>query len=215
MASRRYARRTAAAGLLITALAALPGVCAGCSSAPPPTPDISPTPASVPRDERITLPETVGLALRHPTPTDRTEHQVLYTVQQSVRSLLHAEYGPGPGDPLLTAYWSGSALASAQRDVASWAKHGEQPVGVLVVSAMTYSQPGGDGKATVSYCANWQHVNRGNATTHVVGTAVQQPGTAGTYTTLTLAKSAGEPGFGARWKVTGIVETANSPRCKS
>jgi hypothetical protein len=213
MASRLYARRAVMVGLVM--LAALPLAVASCSSAPSPTPDISPNPANAPRDERITLPETVGLALRHPTPKDRTEHQVLYTVQQSVRALLHAEYGAGTGDPLLSAYWSGSALNAVRHDVTAWATLNEQPVGVLVVSGMTYSAPGADGNATVSYCANWQHVDRGNATTHVVGAAVQQPGAAGTYTTLTLAKGAAEPGHGGRWKVTGLVETPNSPRCKN
>lgn len=213
MASRRYARRAAVGGLVM--LAALPFAVAACSSAPSPTPDISLNPANAPRDERITLPETVGLALRHPAPKDRTEHQVFYTVQQSVRSLLHAEYGTGTGDPLLSTYWSGNALTTVRHDVTSWAKSNEQPVGVLVVSGMTYSAPGADGKATVSYCANWQNVDRGNATTHVVGAAVQQRGTAGTYTTLTLAKSAGEPGLGAHWKVTSLAETPDSPRCKN
>jgi hypothetical protein len=213
MASRRYARRAVVAGLVM--LGALPFAVASCSSAPSPTPDISLNPANAPRDERITLPETVGLALRHPVPKDRTEHQVLYTVQQSVRSLLHAEYGPGTGDPLLSAYWSGSALTTVRHDVTTWAKLHEQPVGVLVISAMTYQAPGAGGEATVSYCANWQHVDRGNATTHVVGAAVQQPGTAGTYTTLTLAKSAAQPGFGSHWKVTGLAEAPNSPRCKN
>lgn len=213
MASRRYARRAVVAGLIM--LAALPFAVASCSSAPSPTPDISLNAANAPRDERITLPETVGLALKHPAPKDRTEHQVLYTVQQSVRSLLHAEYGPGISDPLLSAYWTGAALTSVRHDVTTWAKLNEQPVGVLVVGAMTYRAPGADGKATVSYCANWQNVDRGNATTHVVGAAVQQPGAAGTYTTLTLAKGAAEPGFGGHWKVTGLVETPNSPRCKS
>lgn len=214
MASRRrYARRAVVVGLMM--LAALPFAVVSCSSAPAPTGEISLNPTNAPRDERITLPETVGLALRHPVPKDRTEHQVLYTVQQSVRSLLHAEYGPGTGDPLLTAYWSGSALTTVRHDVTTWAKSNEQPVGVLVVNGMTYRAPGADGKATVSYCANWQHVDRGNATTHVVGAAVQQPGTAGTYTTLTLVKSVGQPGLRARWKVTGLAETPNSPHCKS
>jgi hypothetical protein len=197
------------AGLLM--LAAAPLALAACASTPSPTPDISPTPALAPHDERITLPETMGLALWHPAPADRTEHQILYTVQQSIRSQLHAEYGPGPNDPLLTAYWSGDGLAAVRREVTTWTKHGEQPVGVLVVSDMSYSPPGADGKATVSYCADWQHVNRGNAATHVVGAAVQQRGTAGTYTTLTFARNTGSRG--GRWKVIAMAESPKSPHC--
>jgi hypothetical protein len=144
MASRRFARGTVVTGLLM--LAAAPLALAACSSAPSPTPDISPNPAVAPHDERITLPETMGLALRHPAPADRTEHQILYTVQQSIRSQLHAEYGPGANDPLLTAYWSGDGLAAVRREVAAWTKRGEQPVGVLVVSNVSYSAPGADGE---------------------------------------------------------------------
>jgi hypothetical protein len=209
MASRRFARGTVVTGLLM--LAAAPLALTACSSAPSPTPDISPNPAIAPHDERITLPETMGLALRHPAPADRTEHQILYTVQQSIRSQLHAEYGPGANDPLLTAYWSGDGLAAVRREVTAWAKRGEQPVGVLVVSNVSYSAPGADGKGTVSYCANWQNVNRGNSATHVVGAAVQQRGTAGTYTTLTFARNTGNRG--GRWKVTAMTESPKSPRC--
>jgi hypothetical protein len=209
MAARRYMGARAVTCLLM--LAAAPLALAACASAPSPTPDISPTAAVAPHDERITLPQTMGLALRHPTPADRTEHQILYTVQQAIRSQLHAEYGPGAKDPLLTAYWSGDGLAAVQRDVTAWTKHGEQPVGVLVVSNVSYSPPGADGKATVSYCANWQNVNRGNAATHVVGAAVQQRGTAGTYTTLTFARNTGTRG--GRWKVTAMAESPKSPRC--
>ena len=186
------------------------GAAAGCAAAPRPTPEISPTSvsASAPLDERITLPTTVGLAFNHPRPTTRTEHQILYTVQQSVRAQLHAEYGPGPTDPLLPVYWSGSALTAVKHDVATWTGKHEQPVGVLVVSNTAYTAPTSAAKATVSYCANWRHVVRGNATTHVVGPSVQKPGTAGTYTTLTLSKDTN-----GRWQVSDMKQAEHSPKC--
>lgn len=217
MAGRRAERasgtlRTVAVALLL--LAPLTAV-AGCASAPRPTPDINPpdnnttaAATSTPLDERITLPTTMGLAFNHPRPVTRVEHQILYTIQQSFRAQLHAEYGSGATDPLLPVYWSGSALAAIKNDVANWTKQQEQPVGVLVVSNTTYTPPNATGKATVSYCVNWRHVVRGNATTHVVGPSVQKPGTPGTYTTLTLTR-----GSQARWQVSGMKQVERSPRC--
>jgi len=184
------------------------GAAVSCSSAPQPTPELSPTAAAALLDQRITLPTTMGLHLDHPKPGNRVEHQVLYTVQQAVRAQLHAEYGPGTSDPLLSAYWSGDALTVVRGDVASWSSKGEQPVGVLVVSNMTYTPPDAAGTAAVSYCANWRNVLRGNATTHVVGSAVQKAGTPGTYTTLTLVRAAN-----GRWKVSGMTEAAHSSQC--
>lgn len=184
------------------------GAVAGCASEPQPTPDLSPTAAAVTLDERITLPTTMGLSFVHPPLATHVEHQILYTVQQSVRAQLHAEYGSGAADPLLPVYWSGSALTTIKGDVASWANKHEQPVGVLLVSNTTYTPPDAAGKATVSYCANWRHVVRGNAKTHVVGTVVQKPGTPGTYTTLTLARDAH-----GRWQVSGIKQTEPAPKC--
>jgi hypothetical protein len=197
--------RRAAATLLLLAPV---GAAVSCSSAPQPTPELSPTAVAAPVDQRITLPTTMGLAFNHPKPGNRTEHQVLYTVQQSVRAQLHAEYGSGPSDPTLSAYWSGGALDAVRNDVSSWAKVGEQPVGVLVVSRVTYTPPDPAGTAVVSYCASWQNVLRGNATTHVVGSAVQKAGTPGTYTTLTLTRAAN-----GRWKVSGLTEAAHSSTC--
>jgi hypothetical protein len=202
--------RTVAVALLL--LAPLTAA-AGCASAPRPTPDINPpdistAAAATPLDERITLPTTMGLAFNHPRPATRVEHQILYTIQQSFRAQLHAEYGSGATDPLLPVYWSGSALAAIKRDVTNWTKEHQQPVGVLVVSNTTYSPPNAGGKATVSYCVNWRHVVRGNATTHVVGPSVQKPGTPGTYTTLTLTRSSQ-----ARWQVSGMQQVLRSPRC--
>jgi len=194
----------AAALLLLVPLAAA----AGCASEPRPTPDISPTTAALAMDERITLPTTMGLAFVHPLPANRVEHQILYTVQQSVRAQLHAEYGSGAADPLLPAYWTGSALTIIKGDVAMWANKHEQPVGVLVVSNTKYTPPDAAGNATVSYCANWRHVVRGNPRTHLVGAVVQKPNTPGTYTTLTLARD-----VRGRWQVSGIKQAEHSPKC--
>jgi hypothetical protein len=203
----RTGRSSRALAVALVLLAPLNAV-AGCASEPRPTPDLSPTATSVALDERITLPTTMGLAFVHPPPATRVEHQILYTVQQSVRAQLHADYGSGAADPLLPVYWSGSALTAIKGDVANWANNHEQPVGVLVVSNTTYSPPNAAGKATVSYCANWRHVVRGNARTHVVGSAVQKPGTPGTYTTLTLTRDAQ-----SRWQVSGIKQAEHSPKC--
>ena len=204
VASRTYVRKTAAALLMLTPL----GATAGCASAPRPTPDISPTAVAAPVDERITLPTTMGLAFKHPRPADRVEHQVLYTVQQSVRAQLHAEYGTGAKDPLLSVYWSGAALTTVKHDVSSWSVKHQQPVGVLVVSNTIYTPPNAAGKATVSFCTSWRHVMRGDAKTHVVGPAVQKPGTPGTFTTLTLTR-AGD----GHWQVSNMTEAAHSPKC--
>jgi len=42
----------------------------------------------------------------------------------------------------------------------------------------------------------------------VVGSAVQKPGTPGTFTTLTLSRD--EDG---RWQVSDMAEAAHSPKC--
>ncbi|MBS2964322.1 hypothetical protein KGA66_14775 [Actinocrinis puniceicyclus] len=196
-------RKTAAALLMLAPL----GAVAGCNSAPRPTPDISPTAVAAPVDERITLPTTMGLAFKHPRPTNRIEHQVLYTVQQSVRAQLHAEYGAGSKDPLLGVYWSGSALSTVRHEVTGWSARHQQPVGVLVVSNTVYTPPDATGKATVSFCASWRNVMRGDAKTHVVGPAVQKAGTPGTYTALTLTRAA------SHWQVSNVTEAAHSPKC--
>jgi hypothetical protein len=184
------------------------GAAAGCASAPRPTPEISPTAVAAPIDERITLPTTMGLAFKHPLPKNKVEHQVLYTVQQSVRAQLHAEYGAGAKDPLLPVYWSGAALTTVKHDVAAWSGKHQQPVGVLVVSNTVYTPPNAAGKATVSFCSNWRHVMRGDAKTHVVGPAVQKPNAPGTFTTLTLTRAAD-----GHWQVSSMVEAAHSPKC--
>lgn len=197
-------RKKAAALLILAPL----GAAAACTSAPRPTPEISPAAVTAPIDERITLPTTMGLAFKHPRPTDKVEHQVLYTVQQSVRAQLHAEYGTGSNDPLLRIYWSGPGLTAIRHDVSTWSARHQQPVGVLVVSNTSYTPPNAAGKATVSFCTSWRHVMRGDAKTHVVGPPVQKPNTPGTYTVLTLARAAD-----GHWQVSNMIEAAHSPKC--
>lgn len=203
VAGQRSVRGAAVALLMLTPI----GAAASCQSAPRPTPDISPTAVAAPVDQRITLPTTMGLAFKHPSPANRVEHQVLYTVQQSVRAQLHAEYGAGANDPLLPVYWSGNGLKAIKGDVAQWPAKHEQPVGVLVVSNTVYSPPDATGKAKVSFCTSWRNVMRGDAKTHVVGPAVQKPGTPGTYTRLTLTRA------GGHWQVSNMTEAAHSPKC--
>ena len=197
-------RKTAAALLMLAPL----GAVAGCTSAPRPTPEISPTAVAAPIDERITLPTTMGLAFKHPLPKDRVEHQVLYTVQQSVRAQLHAEYGTGSRDPLLRIYWSGAGLTAIRHEVSSWSAKHQQPVGVLVVSSTSYTPPNAAGKATVSFCTSWRHVMRGDAKTHVVGPPVQKANTPGTFTVFVLSRAAD-----GHWQVSNMTETAHSPKC--
>jgi hypothetical protein len=208
--------------------AAACGLLAGCSSAPAPTPELNgfaanpggglgkgsgsgpdggPGPGY--EDTRITLPETVDLSFHHPQRTDRTEHEVLFTVQQALRAQLHAEYSSYT-DPLLSVYWSGAALSSAQSEITTWLKKGEQPVGVLVITDTAYTAPTTAGVAAVTYCAGWSDVVTGQADTHVVGGAVQASGTPGTYTALTLSRADGH-----RWQVTTLTATANSSHCSS
>jgi hypothetical protein len=185
-------------------------IAAGCAGTPQPTPELSPTAVTAPRlDQPIALPETIGISFRHPRPASQTEHQILYTLQQSLRAQLHAEYGPGASDPLLGAYWSGSALAAVRREVSEWTDRGEQPVGVLDVTQTSYSFVPAGGPVTVSYCASWADVARGNATTHLVGSPVQKRGTAGTYTALTVVRATD-----GRWRVTDISEVVRSPACR-
>ena len=197
----------AAAGVAACALLA------ACSSAPAQAPELSGVgnAGAGPgyQDTRITLPETVDLSFHHPQTTDRIEHEVLFTVQQALRAQLHAEYGTD-NDPLLAVYWSGPALASARNAISGWIKKGEQPVGVLVVTSTDYTAPNTAGVAGVSYCASWADVVTGKSDTHVVGSAVQPNGTAGTYTTLSLTRADGH-----RWRVMSLNATAGSAHCPS
>jgi hypothetical protein len=214
----RTRAKSAAAWITGTAAAAAAGaLLGGCASAPAPAPELTGLAGNAGvgpgyHDTRITLPETVSLSFHHPQQTGRTEHEVLFTVQQALRSQLYAEYsGSGPGNtPLLATYWSGSALTAAQNEIAGWQKKHEQPVGVLVITDTSYTAPNASGTAQVSYCANWADVLAGNADTHVVGNAVQPSGTQGTYTTLTLTRTGTH---GHHWQVQNLAATANSAHC--
>jgi hypothetical protein len=209
----RKVRSLKASWLMTGVLAAGLGIgAAACASAAAPIPEITAT--SAPNgpaghsDSRITLPITIRLSFQHPSPTTRTEHEVLYTVQQALRSELHAEYGTGTQEPLLPQYWAGSGLASAESNVAAWMARDEQPVGVLEVTGTSYQAPNAAGSVSVSYCASWSDVLRGDARTHEVSSAVQGPGTPGIFTVLTLARATDH-----RWRVTQRTETVQSPRC--
>jgi hypothetical protein len=238
MAARRRAGGipAAAVGLLCTLvpLGLVSGL-AGCAHSVGPTPPLKPTGSSgsagasagsvpsgqsadpgqdaetVQSQRPITLPVTIGISFQHPTPADKTEQQILYTVQQAMSSLLHAEYGPGAADPLLAQYWSDGALNRAQEQAASWTTAYRQPVGVVALTRTNYTPPsaGPDGTtATVSLCEGWQDVSEGNALTHVVEQPVQAPGTPGTFTVLTLTQTS--DGY---WTVSQEVQTARSLRC--
>lgn len=207
---------------LSTALAAgaAAAACAllgGCSSATAQGPDLSGIGANDGagpgyQDTRITLPETVDLSFPRLQKTDRIEHEVLFTVQQALRAQLHAEYTANTAtDPLLAVYWSGSALASAQGEIAAWTKKGEQPVGMLVITDPAYTPPNPAGVAAVSYCASWADAPTvaAKASTPVVADPVQPTATAtGTYTTLSLTRAGGH-----RWQVMTLDTPAGSARC--
>lgn len=236
-ARRRFGRVPAAAvGLLCTfvPLAVVSGL-AGCAHSVGPTPPLRPTSGAgsssaagsaapgqatgtdqdanaVQTQRPVALPVTIGISFQHPAPADQTEQQILYTVQEAMSSLLHAEYGPGPADPLLAQYWSAGALSRAREEAASWTSEYRQPVGVVALTRTSYTPPAagptGTTTAAVSLCEGWQDVNEGNALTHVVEQPVQAPGTPGTFTVLTLTQMSG--GF---WTVSQDVQTARSLRC--
>ncbi|HEY3873271.1 MAG TPA: hypothetical protein VGM10_33250 [Actinocrinis sp.] len=240
VAGRSRSGLPAAVGLLCTLvpLALVSGL-AGCAHSVGPTPPLGPTggsssagppagsgasggpssqasstdrPAGAAQGQRpITLPVTIGISFQHPAPADQTEQQILYTVQQAMSSLLHAEYGPGGADPLLAEYWSDGALGRAQQQAASWTAAYRQPVGVVALTRTNYTRPSADSggsTATVSLCEGWQDVSEGNALTHVVDQPVQAPGTPGTFTVLTLTQTS--DGY---WTVSQEVQTARSLRC--
>jgi hypothetical protein len=189
----------------------------GCSSTGAQAPDLSGIGANDGagpgyQDTRITLPETVDLSFPRMQKTDRTEHEVLFTVQQALRAQLHAEYTANTAtDPLLAMYWSGSALASAQGEIAAWTKKGEQPVGMLVITNPAYTAPNPSGVAAVSYCASWADAPTVTATASapVVADPVQPTAAAtGTFTTLSLTRTGGH-----RWQVMTLDSAAGSAHC--
>jgi hypothetical protein len=186
---------------------------AGCASAPAAPPLIPPTspaaaPAAAHQDSRITLPVTVGIAFHHPKLGDRTEYEVLFTVQQAMRSMVQAEYSADGRDAELTQYWSGAGLTAANAQIRQWVAAKQQPVGVIVLEDTRYTPAASRTSATVSLCADWSDVVRGESRTHVVGSAVQGKGTRPTYEKLSLTQAADQ-----RWRVNAMTLTPNSPAC--
>jgi len=189
---------------------------AGCAAAPTAPPQIPPTAgtpvsttaAAVHHDARITLPVTVGLAFHHPALSDRTEYEVLFTVQQAMRAMVQAEYSVDTRDSQLAQYWSGAGLAAVDAQIKQWTANRQQPVGVIVLENTGYTAASGHRAAAVGFCADWSDVVRGEARTHVVGTAVQAKGVRPTYEQLALERAADR-----RWRVVSVQLSADSPRC--
>jgi len=193
----------------VLAAGVLAALAAGCSSAPADPPQIPPvTAAAEHRDERITLPVTVGLAFHHPALHDRTEYAVLFTVQQAMRSMVQAEYTDGGKDAELGEYWTGPGLTAVDTQIEQWISHQQQPVGMIVLEDTRYSPAESGRTANVSFCADWSDVVRGESRTHVVGAAVQSKGTRPTYEQLGVAREADR-----RWKVDSLTIVPNSAKC--
>jgi len=206
----RTGRGYAAAVALSGAVAVL---AAGCAAEPADPPQISApaTAASVHQDSRITLPVTVGIAFHHPDlsgRSDRTEYAVLFTVQQAMRTMVQAEYSGGARDAALAQYWSGAGLTAVDTQIAQWSSPRQQPVGMIVLEDTRYAPAAGLRAATVSFCADWSDVVRGESRTHVVGAEVQAKGEHPTFERLGLAKGADR-----HWRVDSLALTPNSPAC--
>jgi hypothetical protein len=200
--------------IAVPALAVLAGVVAiaavGCSSAPTAPPQIAPTTSAAEhQDARITLPVTVGVAFHHPPLTDRTEYGVLFTVQQAMRSMVQAEYSANGQDGELSQYWSGPGMTAVDAEIRQWISQRQQPVGMIVLDDTRYTAAAGDRQATVSFCADWSHVVRGESRTHVVGAAVQAQGIGPTYERLGLARAADR-----RWRVVSLALTPDALECR-
>lgn len=204
-------RRTA-----ISAFAVLAGVvgltAVGCSASPSAPPQIPPTTSTAAAhvDSRITLPVTVGVAFHHPELADHTEYAVLFTVQQAMRSMVQAEYSANGQDGELSQYWSGPALNLVGAQIKQWVASKQQPVGMIVLEDTRYLPPNRTVRAaSVSFCADWSHVVRGESRTHVVGAAVQAKGARPTYERLGVIR-----GTDRRWHVVTLYLTPNSPLCQ-
>jgi hypothetical protein len=204
--------RTVRSSAVVLAVAGAVAVfAAGCAAAPPDPPQIPPTTtaaAAVHQDARITLPVTVGVAFNHPKLSDRTEYEVLFTVQQAMRAMVQAEYSTGGQDAELSQYWSGTGLTAVDGQIRQWIGQKQQPVGVIVLENTTYTPAAAHKPATVSFCADWSHVVRGETKTHVVGAAVQGKGAKPTYERLGLARAADK-----RYRVQSLQVSPNSPNC--
>jgi len=201
--------RTGRSYAVVLAAGAVAALAAGCASAPADPPQIPPaTPAAAHQDARITLPVTVGVAFHHPTLSDRTEHAVLFTVQQAMRTMVQAEYSNNGQDAQLSQYWSGAGLTEADAQIKQWTSRQQQPVGIIVLENTMYTPATGGRPAQVSLCADWSNVVRGESRTHVVGAAVQSKGTKPTYEQFGVAR-----GSDKRWRVDSLSLTPNSAKC--
>jgi hypothetical protein len=199
---RGYAAVLAAGVLAVTA--------AGCASTPADPPQIEPTTttAAAHQDSRITLPVTVDVAFHHPGLKNHTEFAVLFTVQQAMRSMVQAEYAGVGQEGTLAQYWSGAGLSAVQTQIKQWTSHQQQPVGMIVLDNTTYTPASGNQPAKVGFCADWSHVVRGEARTHVVGATVQSKGIRAAYEELGVARGADR-----HWRVESLSLTPNSTKC--
>ena len=200
----RTGRRCVAA----LALGAVTMLAAGCAQSPADPPQIQPTTVAAARqDQRITLPVTVAVAFHHPALATHTEYAVLYTVQQAMRSMVQAEYAGTGQDPQLAQYWTGSGLTAVTTQIRQWTGHQQQPVGTIVLENTQYTPAKSGRAASVTFCADWTHVVRGESRTHVVGAAVQSKTANASLERLSLAQT------GHRWKVDGLTVVPNASQC--
>lgn len=192
------------------AAAALALFAAGCAAEPADPPQIPPTTtaAAVHQDARITLPVTVGIAFHHPNLSDRTEYEVLFTVQQAMRAMVQAEYSNTGTDSEVGQYWTGPGLSAVDVQIKQWIGQKQQPVGMIVLEDTRYTAAAAHRPAAVSFCADWSHVVRGETKTHVVGAAVQAKGAKPTYERLGLIR-----GTDKRWRVESLALSPNSSHC--
>ena len=193
----------------VLAAGAVAALAAGCASAPADPPQIPPaTSATEHQDDRITLPVTVDVAFHHPDLGNRAEYAVLFTVQQAMRSMVQAEYSNNGEDGELAQYWTGDGLTAVRTQIRQWISHQQQPVGMIVLEDTSYTPASGTRPASVSFCADWSHVVRGESRTHVVGAAVQSKGAKPTYEQLGVVR-----GTDKHWRVDSLSLSANSARC--
>ncbi|HET9168075.1 MAG TPA: hypothetical protein VFN97_01530 [Actinospica sp.] len=191
------------------ALGAVAALAAGCAQSPADPPQIQPTTVTAEhQDQRITLPVTVAVAFHHPVLATRTEYAVLFTVQQAMRAMVQAEYTGNGQDPQLAHYWTGAGLTAVTTQIKQWTGRQQQPVGTIVLEDTQYTAAAGGRAATVSFCADWTHVVRGESRTHVVGAAVQAKTANGSLERLGLARQPDR-----RWKVDALAVVPNAPQC--
>jgi hypothetical protein len=201
--------RTGRGYAVVFALGAVAALSSGCAKAPADPPLIQPTTVTAEhQDQRITLPVTVAVAFHHPALSDRTEHAVLFTVQQAMRSMVQGEYAGTAKDPELTEYWTGTGLTEVDAQISQWTGHQQQPVGTIVLEDTEYTPLDNGHAAQVGFCADWSHVVRGESRTHVVGAAVQPKTAHSTYEQLGLVRESNR-----HWAVDALTVTADAAQC--